>query len=77
MKDLLPLVPNILHQKLVASQYYAEKSHTLVIKSDESRNANNNTQKCFDKLRDIIIVAGKSVVKGETSPAKIARVKLL
>ena len=77
MKDLLPLIPNVLHQQLLASQYYAEKSHSLVIKSEESRKANENTQKCFEKFRDLIMTVGKSTIKGETSLEQVAKVKKL
>lgn len=77
MKDLLPLVPNVLHQQLLASPYYAESSHTLIINSDESRKASENTQKCFEKLCDIIKATGKRAVRGETSLEQAARVENL
>ncbi len=34
-------------------------------------------QECFQKLRLLIETAGKSVVKGETSPEQLAKVKKL
>jgi len=32
-------------------------------------------QECFEKLQEVIVTAGKSAVRGETSPAKVAKVK--
>jgi peptidyl-tRNA hydrolase ICT1 len=77
LKDLTPLVPSIIHQQLQKSQYYAPKSQTLVIHADGSRKQSDNVDQCFHTLRDLILAAGKTVVKGETSPEQRARVKQL
>lgn len=77
MRDLTPLVPSIIHQQLQKSQYYAPNSQTLVIQADDSRKQSDNVDQCFRRLRDLILAAGKSVVKGETSPEQKARVKQL
>lgn len=77
MKDIIPLVPGILHQQLRRSQYYAPKSETLVIQADGSRKQSDNVDQCFQILRDLIVTAGKIVVKGKTSPEQKARVRRL
>ena len=77
MKDLLRIVPEIFHQQLRKSRYYAPKSETLVIQADGSRKQSDNADQCFEILRDVILDIGKRVVKGETSPEQKARVKSL
>ncbi|MCJ1224108.1 hypothetical protein MMC12_000751 [Toensbergia leucococca] len=77
MKDLLPLIPGILHQELIASRYYAERGHALVIQADGSRKQGDNVQECFKKLQDLVISAGKSTVTGETSLEQVKKVKRL
>ena len=77
MMDLLPLVPSILHPQLQESRYYAPKSGALVIQADGSRKQTDNVQECFKKLQDLILSAGRSVVRGETTPEQIARAKRL
>ncbi len=77
LKDLLPSVPNILHNQIRASPYYAEKSDALVIQADSNRKQSDNVTACFTKLQDLILAAGRSSVKGETSPEQAERVKSL
>lgn len=77
MKDLVSLVPGIVHQQLRKTQYYAPKSETLVIQADGSRKQSENVNQCFQVLRDLILNAGKIAVKGETSPEQKSRVKNL
>jgi hypothetical protein len=77
MKDLIPIIPSILHEQLRNSQYYAPKSQSLVIQADGSRKQSDNVDQCFKILRDLILAAGKIVVRGETSPEQKARVKQL
>lgn len=77
MKDLTSIIPVLLHSQLRASKYYAEKSHSLVIHADGSRKQSDNIHECFQKLRLLIEAAGKTVVKGETSPEQAVRVKNL
>lgn len=75
LNSLLPLIPGLLHQQLMVSRFYAEKSNTLVIQADRNRKQDDNVQECFEKLHDVIIAAGKTVVRGETSLDKKERVK--
>ncbi|MCJ1471299.1 hypothetical protein MMC07_009947 [Pseudocyphellaria aurata] len=76
MKDLTPIIPAILYAQLLASKYYAANSHSLVIHADGSRKQADNVHECFKKLW-LLIEAGKTAVKGETSPEQVARVKNL
>ena len=77
MKDLLPLVPNILHQQIKESRFHAERSNALVIQADGSRKQGDNVEEVFTKLRDLIVAAGKKSVRGETSPEQVKKVKRL
>ncbi|OXV11397.1 hypothetical protein Egran_00839 [Elaphomyces granulatus] len=74
---LLPLVPPILHPRLRASRYAAERSDALVIQSDESRRQSNNVDTCFEKLHQLLEVTAKTVIPGETSWGKRERVQKL
>lgn len=75
MQDLISIIPSILHQPLRRSQYYAPNSESLVIQADTSRKQRENVDQCFQILRDLILSAGKIVIRGETSPKQKARVK--
>ncbi len=77
MKDLLPLIPNVLHQEIKDSRFHAERSHALVIQADGSRKQGDNVEEAFTKLRDLIIAAGKKRVRGETSPEQVKKMKNL
>lgn len=77
MKDLLSIVPIVLHPKLRASKYHAEKSHSLVIQADGRRKQSANVDACFEKLRLMIEAGGKSAVRGETSPEQAAKVRIM
>ena len=76
-KDFMHLVPKILHPGIEASRYYAENSKSLVIQGDGSRDRTNNVQECYKKLHALIIAAGRSTVRGETSQAQVEKVKTL
>lgn len=71
------LVPKILHSDIEASRYYAENSKSLVIQADGSRDRANNIQECYRKLHALILAAGRSSVRGETSPGQVEKVKEL
>lgn len=75
MKDLISIVPSMLHRQLRRSQYYAPNSESLVIQADSHRKQRDNVDQCFQVLRDLILTAGKITVRGETSPEQKARVK--
>ena len=77
IKDFLPLIPKILHPPILASRYYADNSKTLVIQSDEERSQGTNTAICYKKLHALVVEAGRSTVRNETSRAQIERVKAL
>jgi peptidyl-tRNA hydrolase ICT1 len=71
------MVPKILHPEIEGSRYYAENSKSLVIQGDGSRSRTDNTQECYKKLHALIVAAGRSTVRGETSQAQVERVKSL
>ena len=73
----MQLVPRILHPKIQASRYYAKKSKSLVIQGDGSRDRTHNVQECYKKLHALMTAAGRSVIRGETSPAQVEKVKIL
>ena len=77
LKDLLPLVPSLLHEQIRASRHYASNSDSLVIQADSNRKQTGNIEECFKKLEELIVEAGKKAVRGETTPAQVARVKSL
>lgn len=76
-KDFLDLVPRMLHPEIERSRYYARNSKSLVIQGDSSRNRTDNMQECFKKLHALIVAAGRSTVKGETSAEQVEKVKRL
>ena len=71
------LIPEILRPKIEASSYYAENSKSLVIQGDGSRDRANNVLECYEKLHALIVVAGRSSIRGETSLAQVEKVKNL
>lgn len=77
MEDFLRLIPKILHPDIEASRYYAENSKSLVIQGHGSRDRTANVQECHRKLHALIIAAGRTSVRGETSPAQAEKVKNL
>ncbi|KAL9099918.1 MAG: hypothetical protein Q9163_004645 [Psora crenata] len=76
-KDFLPLLPKILHPKILSSRYYADKSKSLVLQGDESRSQGANTAICYKKLHALVVEAGRSTIRGETPQAQVERVKAL
>jgi len=72
---LLPLVPPILHPGIKRSRYYADKSSSLVIHADESRNQSANRDTCYRKLNDMLAEVYKQIVPGETSEEQKEKVK--
>ncbi|KIY02608.1 uncharacterized protein Z520_01073 [Fonsecaea multimorphosa CBS 102226] len=75
--SLLPLIPVVLHQGVLSSRYYAEKSSTLIIQADESRKAQANKDACFRKLNELILDVYKHTVPGETTDEQKEKVKRL
>ena len=76
-EEFMHLVPKILHPDIEASRYYAKNSKSLVIQDDGTRDRSNNVQQCYKKLHALMVAAGKSSVRGETSPAQLEKVKNL
>ncbi|KAL3429475.1 hypothetical protein BDV09DRAFT_41013 [Aspergillus tetrazonus] len=77
LDSLLPLVPSIIHSPLQSSRYYAARTHSLVIQSEESRKQVANVDACYDKLHQLLKTTAEKVVPGETSPEQRARVQKL
>ena len=77
LKDLSPIMPKLIHQRLPFSRYYAKRSESLVIQADGSRRQAQNEEECLRKLQDLILETARSAVRGETSPEQAAKVKAL
>ncbi|KAL4958192.1 hypothetical protein BDW69DRAFT_179795 [Aspergillus filifer] len=77
LETLLPLVPQAIHSPLQASRYYASRSNSLVIQSEDSRKQAENVEACYAKLHKLLESSTTSVVPGETTPEKRERVKKL
>ncbi|KAL4906160.1 hypothetical protein BDW74DRAFT_139286 [Aspergillus multicolor] len=77
LDSLLPLVPHIIHSPLQSSRYYAARTHSLVIQSEESRKQADNVSACYDKLHQLLKTTAKDLVPGETSPEQRQRVQKL
>jgi len=74
---LLPHVPTLLHAGIKSSRYYAHKTASLLIQSDDSRRRAQNKDTCFRKLHELIVEVGRQTVPGETSQDQNARVTIL
>ncbi|KAL5335724.1 hypothetical protein BJX70DRAFT_309099 [Aspergillus crustosus] len=77
LDSLLPLLPRLIHSPLQTSRYYAARTHSLVIHSDESRKQGDNVDACYDKLHQLLKTTTEKVVPGETSPEQKERVQKL
>ncbi|EXJ85778.1 hypothetical protein A1O1_06146 [Capronia coronata CBS 617.96] len=74
---LLPLLPPVLHEGILASRYYAQGSSSLVIQADESRKQPANKETCFRKLTQLIVDEYKRAVPGETTADQKKKVEKL
>ncbi|PLN80459.1 hypothetical protein BDW42DRAFT_112698 [Aspergillus taichungensis] len=74
---LLPLLPPLLHGPLRSSRYFAERSESLVIQSQESRKQTSNVDACYDKLYQLLRTTADDAIPGETSQAQKDRVAKL
>lgn len=74
LEELLSRAPPFLHQCLRESRYFAAKTNSLVIQSDDSRKQGDNEAQCFRKLYDEIVESASKVLPGETSEAQKAKV---
>lgn len=77
LKDLSPYVPSLLLEQLHFIPYYSRNSNSLVIQSQASRKQLHNIQECHNKLKGLVIEACKRTIRGEKTPAQVARVKAL
>ncbi|KAH0291208.1 hypothetical protein KCU62_g2961, partial [Aureobasidium sp. EXF-3399] len=75
LSALLPMLPAVLRPAVAKSRYSAKDD--LVIQADDSRKQNENVHRCFVKLNEMIVQAGREVVPGETSAEQMERVKKL
>ena len=75
LSALLPMLPAVLRPAVSKSRYSAKDD--LVIQADDSRKQNENVHRCFIKLHEMIVQAGREVVPGETSAEQTERVKRL
>ena len=73
----LPRVPKLLHESIKSSRYYANKSNSLVIQADTSRNQGDNVRDCYTKLHQALKDAAKKSIKGESSREQVEKVKRL
>ena len=76
LASLLPNIPSPLHTTIRTSDFI-KKSDKIVIQSDGSRKQSDNVDACFTKLYELIHIAVKDVVPGQTSIEKSERVKHL
>ncbi|PLB40851.1 peptidyl-tRNA hydrolase domain protein [Aspergillus candidus] len=77
LHGLLPLLPPLLHGPLRSSRYFAERSESLVIQSQESRKQTSNVDACYDKLYQLLRTTADDAIPGETSQAQKDRVAKL
>lgn len=77
LDQLLPLLPTVLHDGIRDSTYYAGKTNSLLIQSDESRKQTANKDTCYRKLNDLVMQVYNNTVPGETSPEQKEKVKKL
>jgi peptidyl-tRNA hydrolase ICT1 len=75
--QLLSRLPTALHASIRTGRYYAQKSDSLLIQSDESRKQSENKQNCFRRLSELIEEEFKKVVPAETSKSQAVKVKKL
>ena len=77
LRDFLPLVPELLHEEIMASKYYSANSMSLVIQGDRSRKQAENAKECYGRLHDLVVEAARKKIRGETSQAQKEKVKAL
>lgn len=77
LDQLLPILPTVLHNGIRKSTYYAGKTNSLLIQSDDSRKQTANRDTCYRKLNDLIMDVYNQSVPGETSEEQKEKVKKL
>lgn len=77
LDQLLPMLPSVLHDQIRGSTYYAGKTNSLLIQSDESRKQTANKDTCYRKLNELILDVYNKSVPGETSEEQKQKVRRL
>ena len=77
LDQLLPILPTVLHDGIRKSTYYAGKTNSLLIQSDDSRKQTANKETCYRKLNDLIVNVYNQSVPGVTSEEQKEKVKKL
>ncbi|KAE8148180.1 hypothetical protein BDV25DRAFT_21236 [Aspergillus avenaceus] len=77
LQSLLPLVPRILHHPLRSSRYFADRTQSLVIQSEESRKQAANVESCYEKLHLLLKNTAADLIPGETTQEQKDRVQKL
>jgi len=77
LDQLLPMLPTVLHDGIRKSTYYAGKTNSLLIQSDDSRKQAANKDTCYRKLNELIMDVYNHSVPGETSEEQKDKVKKL
>ncbi|KAL5121053.1 hypothetical protein ACEQ8H_000902 [Pleosporales sp. CAS-2024a] len=74
---LLTHVPTALHGEIKRSRYVAARSSTVILQADDSRKQSDNALRCYQRLFDAIVEAGRRAVPNETSTEQAQHVKQL
>ncbi|GJC77679.1 putative uncharacterized protein YOL114C [Colletotrichum liriopes] len=73
VKDLLPVLPKLLHRGIRGSKYYTARSDSLTLQAQTHRQREANTEENQQKLIDEVKRIYQETVPGETSPDKKKR----
>ena len=71
------MLPTALHNGIRRSTYFAAKTNSLLIQSDDSRKQTANKETCYRKLNELVIDVYNHSVPGETSEEQKQKVKKL
>lgn len=71
------MLPTVLHDGIRKSTYYAGKTNSLLIQSDDSRKQTANKDTCYRKLNELVMDVYNHSVPGETSEEQKEKVKKL
>ncbi|KAK2038684.1 peptidyl-tRNA hydrolase domain-containing protein [Colletotrichum somersetense] len=70
VKDLLPVLPKLLHRSIRGSKYYTARSDSLTLQAQTHRHREANVEENHQKLIDEVNKIYQETVPGETSPDK-------
>lgn len=77
LDDVTPPLPNLILNQLASSRYASDKGRSLVIQADNSRKQADNKAECFTKLDELIMTCCSAVIKKDTDPEQIEKVRKL